>query len=77
MIRTQIQLEEEDFEELRREAARSGCSISAYVRRSVQTALASGRREGAYRQAAELAGKYRSGLNDLAVNHDEYLSDGW
>ncbi len=25
----------------------------------------------------EFAGKYRSRLEDLAENHDAYLSDGW
>jgi predicted DNA-binding ribbon-helix-helix protein len=77
MIRTQIQLEEADFERLKREARRQSCSVSAFVRASVKQKLAESEATSAQGSVMELAGKYRSGRKDLAENHDEYLSDGW
>jgi len=77
MIRTQIQLEEEIFEQLRKEAARRSCSVSAFVRVSVKTALRESEREVGGSRLKELGGKYRSGLGDLARNHDAYLENGW
>jgi len=76
MIRTQIQLPEEDFARVRVEAMREGCSISAFVRRSVQQALNAGDGRGHRQEAGKLAGKYRSGLHDLARNHDAHLDRG-
>jgi hypothetical protein len=77
MIRTQIQLDEADFERVRREAGRRGCSVSAFVRDSVRAALAECERDGRRLAVREVAGKYRSGRGDLARNHDGYLDDGW
>lgn len=77
MIRTQIQLEVGDYERLKREAARLSCSVSALVRESVKQKLSEGEAKAAQRSVMELAGKYKSGLNDLAENHDAYLDDGW
>lgn len=76
MIRTQIQLEEQDFQRLKRQAARRSCSVSAFVRDSVKAALVESERESES-LVMELAGKYRSGLPDLSKNHDAYLEDGW
>ncbi len=77
MIRTQIQLEEKDFARLKRAASRRSCSVSAFVRESVKTALDSSEREEIIDAVEELAGKYHSGSGDLARNHDAYLDDGW
>jgi len=76
MIRTQIQLEEKDFQRLKRQAARRSCSVSAFVRDSVKAALVESERESEG-SVMELAGKYRSGLAELSKNHDAYLEDGW
>ena len=77
MIRTQIQLEEADYERLKREARRHSCSVSAFVRKSVKQKLSESEATAAGGSVMELAGKYRSGLDDLAKNHDTYLDDGW
>jgi hypothetical protein len=77
MIRTQIQLEEADFERLKREARRRSCSVSAFVRDSVKAALIESEREASGGSVMDLGGKYNSGLGDLAENHDRYLDDGW
>ena len=77
MIRTQIQLEEEDFARLQKEAARRSCSVSAFVRESVKAALNESDRGSGVTAIKEIAGKYRSGKSDLARNHDTYLKNGW
>ena len=77
MIRTQIQLEEEDFVPLQREAARRSCSVSAFVRESVKAALKESDRGAGVSAVKEIAGKYHSGRGDLARNHDTYLKNGW
>jgi len=77
MIRTQIQLEEVDFERLKREARRHSCSVSAFVRESVRQKLSESEAKSALGSVMELAGKYRSKCTDLAENHDAYLNDGW
>lgn len=77
MIRTQIQFEEADYERLKREAGRQACSISAFVRESVKQKLSESEAKAGQGSVMELAGKYRSGQDDLAENHDAYLNDGW
>lgn len=77
MIRTQIQLDEEDFERLKREARRRSCSVSAFVRDSVKASLVQSERGARADSVMELSGKYNSGAGDLAENHDAYLEDGW
>lgn len=77
VIRTQIQLEEEDFARVRDEAARRDQSIAAFVRESVKQALDAREAAGCRDRARELAGKYRSGSSDLARNHDAHLDHGW
>lgn len=77
MLRTQIQFEPDEYERLRKEADRRGCSISAVVRESVRATLDNQVQTSGRELAASLVGKYRSGLSDLATNHDEYLDGGW
>lgn len=77
MIRTQIQLEQADFDRLKRAAARRSCSIAAFVRESVKTALRESEGEEGGAAVRAIAGKYRSGRGDLARNHDSYLDHGW
>jgi len=77
MVRTQIQLKEEDFKRLKREAGRRSCSVSAFVRDCVTKVLARSERETGRPAVMELSGKYHSGSCDLARNHDDYLDEGW
>jgi hypothetical protein len=76
MVRTQIQLEEEQYEEIRRLAHRERISLSAAIRRLLDQALHGGERERARgaRSLLDLAGIARSGLGDLGRHHDEYLA---
>lgn len=77
MIRTQIQLDEEDFARLKKEVARRSCSVSAFVRKSVKAALDESERGSGVSAINEIAGKYHSGKGDLARNHDTYTENGW
>ena len=78
MVRTQVQLSEDDLAELRRLAAEEGVSVSALVRRGVKQVLESrGKpsREELWARAREVAGKYRSGKTDIGRRHDDYLAE--
>jgi hypothetical protein len=77
MIRTQIQLEEADYEQAKQAAARLSCSVSAFVRECVKSGLREAERRLGQENIEGLAGKYRSGRGDLARRHDDYLEDGW
>lgn len=75
MVRTQIQFTEDQVSQLKRAAAERNVSVSQVVREAVDAHVddAGSRR----RVDALLAtiGKYRSGLTDVSVNHDNYLAE--
>ncbi|HWP61845.1 MAG TPA: CopG family transcriptional regulator [Candidatus Binatia bacterium] len=76
MLRTQIQLTEEQAAALRRLARQRGVSMAAIVREATEAFL----REadlGAERRelAREVVGKYASGRADIAREHDRELGE--
>jgi Arc/MetJ-type ribon-helix-helix transcriptional regulator len=75
MVRTQIQLTEEQAEGLKKLAAERGVSMAELVRQSVQRLLEEREQDEKWRRAMTLVGRYRSGLTDVSVNHDKYLFD--
>lgn len=78
MIRTQVQLTEEQLSLLRQLAAEEGVSVSELVRRGVSQLFQSRRSPGRtelWRRALQVAGKFHSGLPDLAERHDYYLAE--
>jgi Zn-dependent peptidase ImmA (M78 family) len=78
MIRTQVQLEEQDLKALRQLAAEQGVSISALVRQSVKHLLEENQkptREELWERASSVIGKYRSGKTDIGQRHDDYLAE--
>ena len=77
MIRAQIQFEAETYQHLKEVARDSGCSIAEVVRTSVCNSLNGVQASRKWRDAQSIVGKYRSGLGNLAENHDEYLGDDW
>lgn len=77
MIRTQIQLEEETYRQLKTAASALGCSISELVRRSLKATISSQKINHAWAKSLKAVGRYRSTLGDLAQNHDRYLTDEW
>jgi Ribbon-helix-helix protein, copG family len=81
MIRTQIQLTEAQSRRLREEARRSGESVAELIRQSVDRYLEHGAASEATavsRQSAlDVAGRFRSGMSDVAVKHDDYLDESY
>lgn len=78
MVRMQIQFTEEQQAELRRQARMRGISISALVREAVDHELSRREtREEAWARALSVIGCGRSGLRDIAENHDEYLAEAY
>lgn len=77
MIRTQIQLTEEQFRKLKKMAVKKNKSMAALIRMSVDSIL---QKEGIAGEdqirlrAIQAAGKL-SGSADLSSNHDEYLAE--
>jgi len=78
MVRTQIQLPEEQVAFLKRMAATQHKSMAEIVRQAVdffaQAKQAGGDKERR-RRAIAAAGNFSSGVKDLAVAHDSYLAE--
>ena len=78
MIRTQIQLTDEQARRLKAVAAREGISVSAVVRRSVDMALDVTTDDAEIRTRAKaMAGSLHSGTGDLSERHDDYLAEAY
>lgn len=80
MVRTQVQLPEEQIAILRRMAAEEGVSVSELVRRGVARLLESRlkpTREELWKRARSIIGKYDSGKTDIAQRHDDYLAEAY
>jgi len=78
MVRTQIQLTQEQARRLRAKAREEGVSLAELIRRCIDTELAQGRpnRAQLYKRAARLVGRFRE-PSDLATGHDQYLEDAY
>ena len=78
MTRTQIQLTDEQARALREIAAAEGRSMAEVVRDAVSLLLR-GRhrvdREALKRRSLASLGRFRSGIPDLAAEHDRHLDD--
>jgi len=76
MVRTQIELTDEQLEALKRLAHKRGESVAALVRLGVERVL---REESAVdvaehrRRALAAVGRFRSGSRDTSREHDRYL----
>jgi predicted DNA-binding protein len=76
MVRTQIQLTEEQARKLERLSARSGKSMAALIREAVDRLEDEADRERRWQQALAAIRRSRgSGLRDLARGHDTYLAE--
>jgi hypothetical protein len=78
MVRTQIQLTEEQSRSLKQLAEKDDVSVAELIRRSVDRYLQD--REGfseeeRKRRLLSIIGTGRSGVSDLGVNHDQYLAE--
>lgn len=78
MVRTQIQITEEQAEKLKEVAAQMGVSMAEVIRQAVDTVISQGNDrtpEKLYQRALRIAGKFSSGASDVSVRHDEYLAE--
>jgi Arc/MetJ-type ribon-helix-helix transcriptional regulator len=79
MIRTQIQLTEEQAAGLKRLAAERGVSMAEVVREAVDEKLSGDQHEARWQRALGVIGKFRDreGKTDVAERHDDYLADAF
>lgn len=81
MVRTQIQLTDEQARKLRRRAKQQGISMSAMIRRCLDQGLDDEAldRSGIYERAAQLVGRFtdREGAKNLAASHDRHLDEAF
>ena len=79
MIRTQIQLTEDQARRLRHLAREKGISLAEMIRRCVERALEEEGTDRAalYARAVRVVGRFpdRHGAADLAREHDRYFED--
>lgn len=78
MVRTQVQLTEEQYTALKAMSITEGVSVAELIRIALNRLLevrgATGLKERTERAIA-VAGKFKSGLGDLAERHDEYFEE--
>jgi hypothetical protein len=83
MVRTQVQLTEEQYRRLKRWSRRLGISLSEAVRRCVTERLSTEEqapsRAERVRAALALAGKYvdPEGATRVGIDHDRYLAEAY
>jgi hypothetical protein len=78
MIRTQVQLTEEQARVLKNLASIRQVSVAELIRQSVDALIRSSREieaEKRRRRAITAAGRFHSGASDISAEHDEYLAE--
>jgi uncharacterized protein with von Willebrand factor type A (vWA) domain len=79
VVRTQIQLTDQQARRLRDEAREHGISLAELIRRYVEKGLSDGASDRAalYDRAARLVGRFsdREGAADVSREHDRYLGE--
>ncbi|MDN5362101.1 MAG: hypothetical protein PWP70_1148 [Moorella sp. (in: firmicutes)] len=76
MIRTQVQLTEEQYAALKKIGASKKISMAELIRLGVEQVLAANGNIGEQeriQRALKAAGRFRSGIKDLSHNHNAYL----
>ena len=78
MVRTQIQLTEEQARRVRRIAQQEGVSMAEVIRRCVDQGLEGSRpsRAELWEKVLAVAGRFEdsTGAKDVSVRHDDYLN---
>lgn len=80
MVRTQIQLNDEQAERIKKIAADRHISMAEVVRQAVDMIIASNMAAGAEERknkALAAVGKFGSGRHDIAREHDKYLAEAF
>lgn len=80
MVRTQVQLTDEQAVLVKRIAAARHLSMAEVIRQAVDQVINSNTSAGPEekkRKALEVVGKFRSGKHDISTEHDKYLADAF
>ena len=77
MVRTQIQLTEEQLEKLKELSHMNRESMASLIRKAVDSFLSTGAKpkSSLYKQAVTLIGKYEAVESDISTKHDDYLTE--
>jgi len=78
MIRTQIQLTEDQAKALKKIAQSRHLSVAELIRKAVDTVIKSNtvaNAEERHKRAMEIIGKFGSGKHDVSKKHDLYLTE--
>ncbi|HDP80192.1 MAG TPA: ribbon-helix-helix protein, CopG family [Spirochaetes bacterium] len=80
MVRTQIQLTDEQAQKLKKIAMKRGSSMAEVIRQAVDRIIEKTEfpsDDQIKRRALEAAGRFHAGSRDLARRHDDYLADDY
>ena len=79
MVRTQVQLTDEQYNALKELSQHNQESIAAIIRKAIDRLLITRKpdRKALYRAAKSIVGKYNSGIGDISVEHDRYLEEAF
>lgn len=77
MVRTIIQLSEDQAKVLKERAKAQGVSVSELVRQGVDLVLGSRISDAEMRRRAKAAVGFINDKPDLSINHDKYLSQAY
>ena len=80
MVRTQIQLTEDQYKQLKQLALRRRRSLATLVREGVEKVLKEAGEpnlDEANRHALLIVGKYNSGDINVSTRHDQYLAESY
>jgi hypothetical protein len=79
MVRTQIQLTEDQAQKLKELSLSSHESVAALIRKAIDQFVVTGKPDhsGLYRQAGSIVGKYKAENSDISVEHDRYLEEAF
>ncbi len=80
MVRTQIQLTEEQARKVKRIAAHRGVPMAEVIRDAIDGAIRSDTQSGyedRRKRALTIVGKFRSGKRNVSKEHDSYLTEAF
>lgn len=80
MVRTQIQLTEDQAKALKKIAQSRHLSVAELIRKAVDTVIKSNtviNAEERHKRAMEIVGKFSSGKRDISKKHDFYLTEAY
>lgn len=80
MLRTQIQLTKQQVASLKAKATAEKVSMAELIRRSIDVTLSSSslpKPQDQTQRAKAIAGRFHSGLGDMAEDHDKYLTEAF